>query len=161
MTDVRLTIAELHRAGSHGYTRWCRVIARRLTAQYDQDDGEPSDHIIGAWGECVVARTVDAYWPTDTGPDRHSPDVSGLHVRTARRPSDRLLLHDEDPDAGVYVLVVIVAVPLFRVAGWIAGDEGKRREWWRTEGVRHPAYFVPQSALRPIDELPDRVGIVA
>lgn len=153
MTDIRLTIGELHRAGSYGYTRWCRVVARKLAAEYDEDNGDPSNHIIGAWGECVVARMVDGYWPTDNGPDRHSPDVSGLHVRTGRRPTDRLVLHHRDPDDGVYVLVVVVAVPMFRVAGGIAGADAKRPEWWRTEGVRHPAYFVPQSALRPIDEL--------
>jgi hypothetical protein len=70
---------------------------------------------------------------------------NGLEVRQTDRPDGSLILHNADP-SGIYVLVT-GSLPSYRVVGWIGTEEGRILRWWRSEGVRYPAYFIPQSAL--------------
>lgn len=107
-----------------------------------------------AVAEALVARTLDREWLSDgLVPDKVDVgDVAGgLSVRWTERPNGSLILHPEDPDELIGVLVVGVA-PEQRVAGWIPVADGKREELWRTD-VRYPAFFVPQRLLRTIEEL--------
>ena len=118
--------------------------------------GAPDDqawqvHVEGKLGELAVAKAFDLYWGPGTFATRHDGDVCRLEVRTTPRSGGALICHPEDPDDRAFILVTGQA-PAYRLAGWIPGGDAKREAWWRTD-VRAAAYFVPQSALRPIEEL--------
>jgi hypothetical protein len=152
LLDVRLPIGELQRAGHHGLTRHARALYNRNAPAHGVAVDDWRAHVLGAWGECVVARVTDHYWPTDVGPDRGSPDVGPWHVRTRAHADDELIIRERDADGGPFVLVVLVRLPVFRIVGWCYGHEGKRAEWWTDHGNgRPPAYFVPHTPLRPFD----------
>jgi len=146
--DVALTWDELRHAGYIGIDRHVRNIARSRPAVYGADYNAWHIHVLGAWGECAIAQATERYWCDRTTPDGGAPDVGDLHVRTTQHRDGSLILHPEDRDAGAYVLVVLLALPRFRIVGWTTGAEGKQETYWRTD-VRTPAYFVPPSALHP------------
>lgn len=151
--DVRLTWAELRAAAYLGIDRYVRNSANGRHNSYGLDTEAWREHVLGAWGECVVAKVTDTYWlGGDARPDGGAADVGRLHVRTRGRADYDLLLWDDDADAEPFVLVVPMRLPCFRVIGWCLAGDGKRSEYRRTD-LRHPAYFVPQSVLRPISEL--------
>lgn len=154
MNDVRLSWSELRRAGHVGIDRYVRVLAaRHSTDAYVPDHPEWEAHVLGAWGECVVAKVTDCYWIGDLGrPDGGAGDVGSMHVRTAARSDRKLILHDDDVDDEPFILVVPLRLPQFRIVGWCYGREGKLPVYWETFTGR-PAYFVPQDVLRPLSEL--------
>jgi hypothetical protein len=108
------------------------------------------NHIDGCIGEFALAQQLDRSWsPGIVG----APDLAcGIEVRASRHEKASLILHPSDHDDKIYVLAWLhweyVAIP-----GWLWGKEGKRDEYWRTEGVRYPAYFIAQARLRPLDDL--------
>ena len=146
--DVTLTLPELRRGAYIGIDRYMRVLGRGLALEHGEHHDAWHNHVLGAWGEAVIAKTVGCYWPTDIGPDGGVADVADYHVRTGARPTDRLILHDEDDDDGLFVLVVVVRLPRFRIVGCCRGRDGKQAGYWRTDTGR-PAYFVPQPGLHP------------
>lgn len=153
--DVTLSWPELRLAGHIGIDRFVRARARKWRALYGQGQDEWWAHVLGAWGEIVVAKAANIYWPGDLGcPDNGRPDVGGYHVRARTRSDYDLIIRDDDDDDGRFVLVVPGALPRFRIIGECLGREGKLPEYRRDYGGRPPAYFVPQDALRPLDGLP-------
>ena len=100
------------------------------------------------WAEMAVARHFNLYW---TGIiEMNRIDVGDMiEVRSASRDTDSLILHDNDVDDLPYVLV-LARPPRFKLVGWKLGRDGKQDKYWRVDGVRHPAYFVPQSHLLSI-----------
>jgi hypothetical protein len=78
--------------------------------------------------------------------------VSGLEVRTRSESDYDLIIRDNDKLDSIYVLVV-GQCPTYRVIGWMRGRDGRRPEYEQTYGNRPRAYFVPQAALKPIEEL--------
>jgi hypothetical protein len=106
--------------------------------------------VTGAIAEYAVAKVLDRHWST-AGKSHGRGDVGDLEVRATERTDGSLILHPSDPDDAPFVLVV-GCPPTLGIAGWLRGGEGKVDRWWRTD-VRSPAYFVPQSALRPLAEL--------
>ena len=110
-----------------------------------------SEHIEGACGEQAVAKALNVYWDGSIDSFKRD-DLPGLQVRTRSNHQWDLLIRPNDPDQAVYVLVT-GRCPSYRVHGWIHGHEAKQACWLRDYGNRPPAYFVPQSALRPIGEM--------
>jgi hypothetical protein len=108
-------------------------------------------HIDGACGEAAVAKYTRTRWNGNLGRLK-AKDVGALQVRTSSRQSGRLILHPDDPDDDAYVLV-LGSAPRYRLAGWIFGHEGKQQEWWEDPTGYRPAFFVPQSAMHPMDLL--------
>jgi len=114
---------------------------------------------IGAEGELAVSKGLGAEWDGKFYPieewdkwkvDGH--DVGMLEVRTTRYKTGRLIIHDKDQDYSPYILVLSYNCPEFFLAGWCFGNFGKNKKYWR-EDVPRPCYMVPQSDLRPMDEL--------
>ena len=107
-----------------------------------------------AVAEALVAKALGRPW-LSTGDTPDAPedgDVGGgVSVRWTPRLNGCLIVHEDEPPQLVCVLVVGRA-PGQRIAGWIHCQEAQASAYWRTN-VRHPAHFVPQSALRPISEL--------
>lgn len=146
---VDLTWDEVEVAALTGIRRNIRTIheGRHRGGGQTPADGW-TDHIVGAIAELAVAKAFNRY------PSRNSCDIDGdvghLQVRSTVR-GDHMPVQSYDNDDAPFVLV-LGQPPHMRIVGWLYGHEAKRKEYWRTD-VRKPAYFVPPSALRCIDEL--------
>jgi hypothetical protein len=111
-------------------------------------------HIEGALGEQAVAKALNIYWDGSVNTWKAN-DLAGIQVRTRREGWHDLIVRQEDSDVSAWVLVT-GKEGVYNVRGWIAGSDAKRPEWLKDHGNRPKAYFVPQSALRPISELQHR-----
>jgi hypothetical protein len=152
LMDVVLTWHEWSTGVKVGVDRFvCARDARRPESH--GADGNWRADVLGALGELAVAKATGTYWAGNLGaPDRGAPDVGPFHVRTADAPGKRLILHDYDDDAGLFVLVVAIGVCRFHIVGWCRGHEGKKADYWQTFTGR-PCFFVPNELLRPLDRL--------
>jgi hypothetical protein len=77
-------------------------------------------------------------------------------VRSTRYRDGHLAIYEKDTNEAVFILALLhdLARGGVELAGYIHAAEGKRDQWWRTSGLKRPAYFVQQSALAPVEELP-------
>jgi hypothetical protein len=111
-------------------------------------------NIEGAGGEMAAAKALNIYWlPVIGDPDAN--DVGPYQVRTnISRQYDDLCLRPRDRPGRIFIGVLSFC-PEFEICGWILGQDGKREEWLRdgTPG-RPPCYYVPRSALAPMETLP-------
>ena len=113
-------------------------------------------HILGACGECAVAKALNKFWPGHVNKYQEEADIPPAYeVRHRTKDHYDLIVHDKDPEKRIYVLSIgsKESLPKIKIVGWLKGTEAKREEWIKTYGGWKPAYFVPQSALRPIEEL--------
>lgn len=145
--EVTLTWAELQQAALVGCQRYIRALWRERNEIY----GTPPDpwgvHITGAAAEMAVAKALGVFWPYATDPD-WGGDVGTYHVRSTNRDDGCLILHDRDPDDGVFVLAI--GTPrTYRLAGWLTARDGKTAAYWRSN-VREPCFMVPQHDLAPM-----------
>jgi hypothetical protein len=148
---VRLELFEVLLAAEVGIKRHisARKNGRADAHNCSRDDRWRMD-IEGACGEMAVAKYFERYWSgsigrVDTG------DVGDFEVRTRPRSDSDLILYRKDKDDSRYFLVTGNA-PDFEIVGWIYARDGKRDEWWREPPrCRSAAYFVPQSALHPLE----------
>jgi hypothetical protein len=150
---VQLSTPEMRWAMHVGADRFSRLTSRGLIGHELGRDNYWQASIVGAWGECVVAKATGLYWCGDLGgPDGGAPDVGPYHVRTAGEPTGRLILRDDDADDAPFVLVVPAGAPgRFQIVGSIDGRDGKQPAYLESPAGRAPAYFVPHSALRPLE----------
>jgi hypothetical protein len=146
--EVRLSWGELQVGAFAGVMRRVVNLHDGHVHRWRYDAGEDWQiGIEGTLAELAVAKALDRYW---TPVARYGRDVVAdvgrrYQVRSTPRLDGCLIVHDDDPDDHLYVLVVGTA-PELRIVGCILGDAAKRPEFWRTD-VRFPAYFVPQVAL--------------
>ena len=153
MVEVTLTWPEMWTAVMIGALRQIQNLAKGRQDEYDapQDQGWEF-HIQGACGEKAAAKDLGVYWSGNLG-DLKADDVGPFQVRTASGHGYHLLLHKKDQDEKKYILVTGTA-PRFRLVGWCYGKEGKlKKYWWDKSKTKRPAYFVPQTALHPIESL--------
>jgi hypothetical protein len=114
-------------------------------------DAETLD-IIGAVGECVVAKHRNVFW-SGAGLFR-GDDVGPYQVRATTYDSGHLVLNKNDDDAKAFILVC-VNNGVGKIRGWIYARDGKKPEYWVDKSGRGAAFYVPQSDLQPIESLPD------
>ena len=108
--------------------------------------------IEGVAGEMAFCAALGLWYPFRVGAV-NGADVRGVEVRTMRRHHWDLKVKLDANDETPHVLVT-GRIPHFEVRGWVFGHEAKREEWIRDYQNRgQPAYYVPQSQLRPLDEL--------
>lgn len=151
---VTLTWSEVLIAAQAGSMRRVYALRNSVGAAHNGGPADPWDaDIEGAAAELAVCKALGVFWSglEVAGSDKRVgiPDAGGVQVRSTRRLSGSLILHDGDADDDAFVLVV-GRVPRLDIKGWIYGRDGKRADFWRSESVRCPAYFVPQSALADI-----------
>jgi hypothetical protein len=153
--DVLLSRAECRAAALVGVERRLWALGAKAREVYGAAAGGDywTIDVEAAAGELAVAKLLGVYWSAkdSAAEDREDGDVAGHQVRHSRRLDASLICHVRDSDDQVFVLVV-GAMPSFRVAGWLPGVEAKSPAFWR-EDVPRAAFFVPQSALRPMGEL--------
>jgi hypothetical protein len=115
---------------------------RPKTSQWEWDIG-------GALGEYAVAKALGLPWDERIGLPGPG-DVGHLEVRTTRWRNGRLILHPEDQDKALFLLVV-GEPPTFRLVGWIWARDGKRDDYWEEgKSGQADAFFVPQQEGRRI-----------
>ncbi len=121
--------------------------------RYGYNETDPLKvNINSCAAEMATAKGINQYWTGILG-DIHAPDVGlGVQVRqSVSGPS--LILHPADSDAHAFVLALGEG-DTFDLKGWILGAAGKVQEYWKDpQRTGRFAYFVPQSALRPISDL--------
>jgi hypothetical protein len=154
---VELSPGEQLHASAVGSARRIKAQAASRQEPHGPLAGDPrSVDIEAACAELAVAKALGRYWPASTEPDRREGDVAGgIHVRhTANGRDGRscLILHDEDADDGIFVLVV-GREGRYELAGWTRGSDGKQPEYWRDDERVRPAFFVPASVLLPASRL--------
>jgi hypothetical protein len=151
---VTLTWAETLEAAMTGVMRTTRRARHGERHRYgfaDPNELAWANEINGALGERAAAKALNLPFDGCVGSDATSGDLRyGIQVRTTPREQGCLILHPTDADGVPWVLVTGRA-PALEVVGWCFGRDGKRDEFWRT--TSRPAYFVPASALRPIQTL--------
>jgi len=149
---VKLNASEMMQAALIGVMRNVTNLRQgRVDAFGAESDRGWEYHIQGACGEYAVAKLLNAFYNGALG-NLGADDVGNFQVRTRSKAHYELIIHPKDPDDRKFVLVTGCA-PLFNVVGWIVGRDGKREEFWKDPAGSRPAFFVPHSALRPIDEL--------
>ena len=147
---VTLTSPEVQYAAYVGTQRRVSAIANQRGDRYGTPFRDPwSIDIEAAAAELAFAKARDRYWqPLADDPNTLTGDVGRVQIRSTHRTNGCLITHPTDPDNAPFVLA-IGQIPTYTFVGWLWGRETKHQQWWRTDTGR-PAFFVPQSALRPI-----------
>jgi hypothetical protein len=99
---------------------------------------------------CAAAKALGVVWNM-TGDGFDQGDVgTHIEVRHSTRPNAGLIVRGKDRPGRVFVLVT-GKLPAYRLCGWKGVENARRPEYrWRD------AWRVPQSALRPVEELVQR-----
>lgn len=126
------------RRGAHGFNRFSE--RWQIDVEGTLTEGAAALALGLPYEPCVgELDTVDG----DIGP--------GLQVRGTKYAKGSLLVHDSDHDEHRFILVTGI-YGVYDVRGWIYAKEGKQKKYWKVYKERG-AYWVPQSALRPLDTL--------
>jgi hypothetical protein len=112
-------------------------------------------HLLGAAGEMAVASYMGLkeHLYVEKEARRGSDDLpGGIDVKTrSNHRYDLLVQRNEDP-ARKFVLVTIQDQKTL-IHGWAFGGDCMKEEFWADPAKGRPAYFVPQSVLRPMESL--------
>ncbi len=149
--DIALTWYEMLHGSRVGAMRLVQVIDEKRSPMHGQKGYSWQNAIEGTLAELAVAKGLGLYWAGIVG-DFKAPDVGPLQVRYTDRPTGHLLLHDSDKDADLCVFV-IGGFGKYKLVGWCQIGAVKRPEFWKDPTGSRPCYFVPQSALSPMEEL--------
>lgn len=146
---VEFTPDELRMWAHRGVDRRCSAIesGRKGAHGFNRDDFWQID-IEGLLAEAAVAKALGCYYAPVTGSlDTTLGDIlPGVQIRSTKYDSGSLLVHDSDHDDHRFILVV-GASGKYRIAGWLRGEDGKKKKFWKTYKGRG-CYWVPQTALR-------------
>lgn len=113
-------------------------------------------HIEGALAECAVASALNIFW--DGKGLFRGDDVRQLQVRSTRVRNGSLIVHHQDGDDEIFVLVINMDDRRFSIEGWAFGREAKLPAFFKEPHKGRPAYFMPISALRPMSSLLAALG---
>ncbi len=111
-------------------------------------------HLLGAAGEVAVASYLGLkeHLFKETNAKRDSDDLPGIDVKTRSKASYDLIVQRQSDPNRKFVLVTIENRQTL-LHGWCYGQEGMKEIYWADPARGRPAYFVPQSALRPMETL--------
>ena len=157
--NICLTWYEVAVSAGVGMRRQMEALrAKRPDAHGRGDANGWSDHIEGACGEAAAAKALNVYWSGSQGTFKTGGDVYTYQIRTRSDHTYDLIVRDDDADDAVFILVR-GRVPHFDVVGWILASHAKQPQWSQTYGGRPAAYFVPASALHPLETLRMHVNV--
>lgn len=153
--NISLSWYEVAMGSEIGRLRQVVSIAKGLPDNHGFQGCGWSVHIEGACAELAVAKALGVYWNGSVnnfgGPDLFHPIKGNIQVRLAGSHG-QLIVRPGDSPSDIWVLVTGKS-PNYVVHGWILGKDAKRPEWLKDYGGRPPAYFVPPTALNPIESL--------
>jgi len=158
---VRLTYEEALTAAVGG----CRRTVSAYENGWSRSDGDPPqwnwlEHIRGALGEMAVCHLFGFTWNANVGV-LGAKDAGPYQVRCTAKENGHLLIREKDTGSDdPFILVTGNELDDLDwvVRGWIAGKFAKRDEWRRIKDGRTDkpriTFWVPQSALWPLEDLP-------
>lgn len=145
---VVLDSRELRQAGGVGLDRQIENLGiERRPAYGAGSDNDWQLHIEGALAEMAFAKLMGLFW--SGAHSFRADDVGSWMVRSTPKDSNRLIIHQRDPDDKKFVLVT-GKNGKYVVHGWIRGVDAKKQEWLDDPTWNRPAFFVPQTALTPL-----------
>jgi hypothetical protein len=149
----KLTTLEIINGALAGVLRAADDLEKGLGHSYGADpETRWQRQIAGALAEVAVAKHFGRYWNGCCGVS--AQDVIGLEVRYSRLDNSCLLIKKNDRPDDRFVLVTGLAPEGFAFRGWLYAREGQLPKYWEDRsGCNRPAFFVPQSVLRPMEEL--------
>jgi hypothetical protein len=112
-------------------------------------------HLLGAAGEMAVASYLGLkeHLFKETEAKRGSEDLPGnIDVKTRSKSRYDLIVQKNEDPRKKYVLVTVERQKTL-IHGWCYGKDAMKDEYWADYAGGRPAYFVPQSQLRPMEEL--------
>lgn len=146
---VKITLSwlELMQAAQIGVARRISSMKHRRNCNVHAYKSDWATDIDGAAAELAVAKHTRSWWPVDTN-DFKAPDVAHYHIRSTKTVNGHLIVRNNDPASGEYVLVITNA-PEFTIIGSISGEVAKQ-ECWRntTNSFGVESWWIPQSALQ-------------
>lgn len=101
------------------------------------------NHIESAMAEALVAKTMKLFWYRVSDNPWAQADVGPYQVRHTLYDTGGLVIHTDDKDDEVFILVV-GGYPHQQIVGWQHGCNCKRKVYWRDE---FNCYIVPQEDL--------------
>jgi len=158
MTTVTLNPAEMIHGALCGVLRQVQNLKHNRHDKYGAEEMDPwALHINGALAELAVAKYLGLPWTGMGALGDHSlADVDdSTEARWVTNAHYSLLLHPDDNDERVYVLVTGRA-PSLALRGWKLGRDGKNQKYWADPKGGRPCYFVPQTELEPMTTLSSR-----
>lgn len=111
-------------------------------------------HLLGAAGEMAVASYLGMkeYLYQEKEARRGSDDLPGIDVKTRSKSCYDLIVQKHENPSKKFVLVTIENQQTL-LHGWCYGHEAMDTQYWADPARGRPAYFVPQSVLRPMESL--------
>jgi hypothetical protein len=112
-------------------------------------------HLLGAAGEMAVASYMGLkeHLYAEKEAKRGSEDLpGGIDVKTRSKSCYDLIVQKHENPSKKFVLVTIENQQTL-LHGWCYGNEAMDEKYWADPARGRPAYFVPQSALRPMESL--------
>lgn len=115
-------------------------------------------HIQGAEAELAVSKGLGLAWNAycEDFKSLQSDVGKNIQVRSTDHPSGNLLVHPNDKEDAIFVLVRNYKRPEFEICGWLEGQDCKLSKYWRNSGgpfKKRPCYFIRWELLKPIEDL--------
>lgn len=150
---VVLNWAQMKLGAEVGMMRSLSAIFNDREGRYGAETGASwQKDVTSAQAEMAVAKHFNLYWDGAIG-DFGAKDVGGIiQVRSSEKPDHDLCLHPQDLDNDPFVSVLVEG-RRFTLHGWAFAEQGKKKKFWRDGLKGRPAFWMPRSALSPIDSL--------
>jgi hypothetical protein len=150
MKTVALTTDELLVAATVGVHRHLACLRAGSITQFDT--GADWNHTIeGAAAELALAKHLARYWTGLT--PKAKGDVGAVQVRQTAHANGHLVLRARDFPGNPFFVLITGANGRYQLIGWIRAHDGRRDEWRRNPNGYGEAFFVPQTALKPMGEV--------
>lgn len=164
-TPIKIVLSEQEheQAVLLALTRHANGLGLPSTKELDRvavnDDVHFERHLVGALGQCAFASFLGVEPPTSQIGDRpgaFSHGIAGYYPCARKRFIYELIVDQTDPDGRIVPLLtanIERSEQTWYYIGWLATEEGRRDEWWRTTDGR-ACYCVPHAELHPPETLP-------
>lgn len=157
--SVHLTIGEVECATALGVARRKECIKNKTHSvgfgnQHYYGTNEWGTDIDGAGAEEAFCKYKGIYWgaPLNNFKGGDSLAVDNLQIRHTELHINSLIIRPKDNDDHYYVLVT-GQLPDYVIRGYILGKDGKNDKWIRSPHGKDAAWFIPQDALKCVDNL--------
>jgi hypothetical protein len=108
--------------------------------------------VVGVMAEMVFVKAHDRWFNASINSYHKEGDCFGYEIRGIQKPWHKLIIRERDDESRDYVLIY-VDLPESIILGWINGKDAKNPLYLDSPNDGETAWFVPQSALRPVTEI--------
>lgn len=149
---IELNTSQIFQAALVGIMRQTQNLKHDRKPAYGAGrDNDWQLNIEGCLGEFSVALYLRTFWDGKLGALTPG-DVGALEVRTTAGENNRLIVHPDDQDKAIFILVT-GCNGVYDLRGWIKGVSAKKDQYWTDPAGGRPAFFIPQHALEPMETL--------